>query len=631
MRSAKFHAAHEPTGSEVTRERLRDAVLRAPLVDLPIPDEVRDWAAGHGIETVADALDSPPTKRRVRITAAEFHRAIGGVEGGAPSPRVADEPIEPLRLEDFPTYEALWAAAVSTLPRRIRKVLSRRTGVGGKAATLAKIGVELGLTRERIRQIEASGLQLILEDPGWIEALKERLDERLGGAALGLEALADEPFWAPALKSPDALRFLFRHVIPGDISMVVWDGGRVITPRAISDPEAAFRGFTRDASKRFPLSFDKLDAGARAAGDEVGPGFGALFAKRLEQRFLLDPVRGEATGLLSSRAHRIQAYLLERDAPASIAELRSRFGSGPLPADVIHFNHGLLVHRSQIEDFDHWMERLVPHVRRIMAARNEVQWSTSQLLATLGELVDLPEQLNPWLLGSILRLSGAFHDLGRQRFGVLGARGQPRAQYLPTLVRLLKEAGRPLSRDKLREGLGAKTTFNESTFSLITVRIPLLPVDADRIGLIDRDVPGGRDAMLRATQHLAVELRARRHGISFAEALEIVIAADDACAGWTREIIAALPRLSRALISNRNGIGLASWGSARVPSRNTILRQLLEAPGGTVRIDEAVAAIEAVYREKPTRNAFSTLLYQLGLRVDAGLIVPRESLRGSSR
>ena len=49
---------------------------------------------------------------------------------------------------------------LASLPARARRVLNDRFGLqsGGKGRTLEAIGKEYGITRERIRQIESSGI-----------------------------------------------------------------------------------------------------------------------------------------------------------------------------------------------------------------------------------------------------------------------------------------------------------------------------------------------------------------------------------------------------------------------------------------------------------------------------------------
>src|SRR3989344_9111793 len=52
---------------------------------------------------------------------------------------------------------------LASLPDRARRVLTDRFGLisGGKGRTLEAIGKEYGITRERIRQIESSGIAAV--------------------------------------------------------------------------------------------------------------------------------------------------------------------------------------------------------------------------------------------------------------------------------------------------------------------------------------------------------------------------------------------------------------------------------------------------------------------------------------
>ena len=48
--------------------------------------------------------------------------------------------------------------AISALPERERRIIELRFGVGGEPLALEAIGKELGITRERVRQLEAEAL-----------------------------------------------------------------------------------------------------------------------------------------------------------------------------------------------------------------------------------------------------------------------------------------------------------------------------------------------------------------------------------------------------------------------------------------------------------------------------------------
>lgn len=85
---------------------------------------------------------------------------------------VESDPVECLQEKDFKIRIERW---LNVLPEKQREVISRRFGLRGyEQATLEDVGKEVGLTRERVRQIQVEALlQLknLIEDQG--------LDERV--------------------------------------------------------------------------------------------------------------------------------------------------------------------------------------------------------------------------------------------------------------------------------------------------------------------------------------------------------------------------------------------------------------------------------------------------------------------
>ncbi len=72
---------------------------------------------------------------------------------------------------------ALLSRCLATLPDRSRRVLEMRYGLnGGQARSLKQVGLVLGLTAERTRQIEAAGLRT-LRALGESQHLREAVDE----------------------------------------------------------------------------------------------------------------------------------------------------------------------------------------------------------------------------------------------------------------------------------------------------------------------------------------------------------------------------------------------------------------------------------------------------------------------
>ena len=78
---------------------------------------------------------------------------------------IAGEEVEPSEEVHVSLAEDVVRSAVETLPERERDVVKLRYGMNGDPdpKSLEEIGRTLGLTRERVRQIEAQALQRLAE------------------------------------------------------------------------------------------------------------------------------------------------------------------------------------------------------------------------------------------------------------------------------------------------------------------------------------------------------------------------------------------------------------------------------------------------------------------------------------
>lgn len=154
-------------------------------------------------EAVNDQLGRagfPDAQRSAALaTLFEGSRIHGPAASGASTATMPDAPPEDCSLADFVGW------LLGTLPPRAAQVLSRRFGIDGRAPeTLADIGQDLGVTRERIRQIEAKGLRA-LRDLCQRYPPTVLLNEAAGA---GWRTLAGERWYLTDAEAQAALRVL---------------------------------------------------------------------------------------------------------------------------------------------------------------------------------------------------------------------------------------------------------------------------------------------------------------------------------------------------------------------------------------------------------------------------------------
>lgn len=125
---------HEPSAEEIAR-----------LLDRPVEDVQRML----GLNERVSSIDAP----------------IGGDSEKTLAETLADasipDPASQVQDDDMRVNLDHW---LESLPEKQREVLARRFGLRGhEVATLEEVGEEIGLTRERVRQIQVDGLRRLRE------------------------------------------------------------------------------------------------------------------------------------------------------------------------------------------------------------------------------------------------------------------------------------------------------------------------------------------------------------------------------------------------------------------------------------------------------------------------------------
>jgi RNA polymerase primary sigma factor len=143
-----------PTHVHERRVKLAGATsrLETTLGRVPTREELAE-ATGLSLQHIDEALDAAEAP-------VSLNRAIGSEEDGElgdlfADPQAldpADEAVETLRRRSV-------RQAVATLPERERRIMELRFGFAGEPSSLEQIGRELGITRERVRQLEAEAFR----------------------------------------------------------------------------------------------------------------------------------------------------------------------------------------------------------------------------------------------------------------------------------------------------------------------------------------------------------------------------------------------------------------------------------------------------------------------------------------
>jgi len=131
--------------------------LEASLGRRPTRQELVD-ATSLNRHRVDVALDAPRATASLNQPVGDEDGELGDLIADAQAVDPFEQAAAALRVEDAD-------ARLGLLPDRERRVLELRYGIAGEPQTLTEIGAELGVTRERVRQLESQALaRLALAD-----------------------------------------------------------------------------------------------------------------------------------------------------------------------------------------------------------------------------------------------------------------------------------------------------------------------------------------------------------------------------------------------------------------------------------------------------------------------------------
>jgi len=148
-----------PTHVNERRVKLSRAETRleARLGRKPTREELAEEAELELVH-VEEALDAVQANVSLnRPVGSEDDGELGDLFGDQFAVSPEDEAVDSVRRREV-------RRAIASLPERERRIVELRFGIGGEPQALEAIGKELGITRERVRQLEAAALAKLQDE-----------------------------------------------------------------------------------------------------------------------------------------------------------------------------------------------------------------------------------------------------------------------------------------------------------------------------------------------------------------------------------------------------------------------------------------------------------------------------------
>lgn len=606
-----------PLGWDALATLLPPQVLALPVTRTTIPLRLLNFAREQGLHTVLDLVSVPATEL---VKAANIGRRL--VTDGMAA--LLNETAAPSLEVHASEWRSLLHGAIEALPGRERIVMQQRTGMLGSPATLKQIGQHFGVSRERIRQLEVQALEGFKLRAPWYEPLFVALSKQVPVFAQRLELATCEGHALVDVEADfETFRFVLEQVYEGrGLYAFQYEGERYWGRVNEETFGAAHRALQRVCETLvLPIRREGLQARLAAATELSEDALAPLF-ERVERFFIVS--QGSVVGFGDSREDEVVAYLRAQGRPVPVLEIYENVrGRMPLPDAVVWLDRGLVTLAECIPDFAIWEARLGPVVCALLAEHEpDRQWTTAELLPLVATVADLPEWINAYSLGSLLRKAAGLVYLGRNVVALATSGESERAYIYEIVEEVLRAAGKPLVESTLVEGVRKTRGMADNTWALLRTRAPFLLLEGKRIGLYPRDVPGGDDAGATFCSAVFTWLESRDRGVATAELVRFAS---------TLKTEITDPKLMRSLLrhdgrflqARGGGLGLAAWGATRALTQKQVLAQMLQR-SPSLRFEDVVHAVPTASGEPLPRAQVGLLARACGARL-VGDVITLES------
>lgn len=594
------------------REALTPAQRETNLAAIDLPSRMRTFVEREKMAKVGDLAE------RAVATLPLGPRSVEDSQRAIEAYFASSEPAE-----WNPEHELIdqLTRAVERLDPMMRIIATRRCGLGGESLTLAELGEMFGISRERVRQLEARLADRMSHEPWGVRARLE-LARALVAGAVPLRALEATRWWSGASGQTSAVRFVVENVLDESAHVVEIGEEPWLVPATGVDLPALWSTIrARAEAVPLPAAVSVFDAIVGDVAGGLGPAVGSYLREALHALLRTDesPER-IVLAFGDTNVAELIAVLRASPEPMHVDEAMSRVGGriNRLPDEVIHFRRGTIGLKQHFPDFEAWRERLVPAaVELVTRLGPERQWTTGEILDELRESYDIPDWLTAYGLAALVRSDGRLRYLGRLRVALPESVGNESRIFVHDQVEeLLVAAGEPMARSDLLAKLGERLGATEIAILSALNRPQFVRVDETRMGLLSRDVPGGSKAALEAADLIDTILARRERGLSEAHVVEEVRRLSAVHASWSVPLAISVLRADGRFRFNQSGaVGLATWESTRVPTKLELVRSALVEAGGRVTVEAVLDRIEAHYGSRPQRAS----LANLAVRLDASL------------
>jgi|GEM_PF-1342274 len=504
---------------------------------------------------------------------------------------------------------------LSLLDEKARNILELRTGYTGQVKTLEELGNELGITRERVRQIQKKTINRIIETEFWDDCIAIKIGELLLNREqpLYLEMLEIEDNWfAGFMGNYRHLAAIIDLFSENEIKLLTIEGA-VFVSRINQDTWESllseFRQSLKAKAQEQHWTREDVDLTFRASLEEKGAPelitvLWGCFAENL---------RFNNENVLISYGKTIESVLNvildEAESPLHFSEIAKR-AKAILGREVSDHNVNSRLQGTEAKLFgrgtyglkkfnpisDLTCKNIVLVVNKeLHAGPRDKQWHATEILSFLQQkFPSLPQELDSYILNIILSESEELTYLNKNVWARADSQQTPedRVDMADAFVKILDDAGTPLKGKEIKSRLQAIRGVHEALQIQSTDR--LFQVGPDTWGLYERDKSLTDDEIAICLNALCAHLRATQKGIHHTEVgtfLENNSLHQLKVSGY--ELLNLAQRDGRFYLGRSMFLGLAEWGEdTRRLNVAQAVRLIISEMSSPMSINEINAKVE---------------------------------------
>lgn len=525
------------------------------------------------------------------------------------------------------------------------KILRLRMGLDGAPRTLEAVGEAFGVTRERVRQIEAKALQRIafMMPPKRI-GMEARLDRLLEGRLdplpiVGLEVL--DQWFMGAAEMMDAFGYSLVHFTTEQRHWLLKIDGQVYVT-GINDET-----WSEAVQKAKALLVNHLREGKGLAESDARYLVDSLLVGRGED---LRPLLWNATTrwanfsagpggerLLASFGFGaesvVEAVLLESDRPLHYEEIAKRCIERGRVVEVRNAHRSAARVGTLMAPGVYGLEKHIPltddecrtvlsEAENMLSENASKQWHASEICDGLEERgLDFGGRLSKYVVNFVLRSSKHLVYLRRLIWAVksTGSRSAAdRIEVWQAMASMLKEYGGPMTTEEIRSRLSRDRGIGD-TFQLHE-RDPVVRVGVGTWGLLWRDIPFSEDDAQRIVAEMEEVMLATGRGLHIMEICAALRRTSIVASKATDPVLllSLARRAGRVKVDKGGYIYLSDWESSRrLSAIEAVTATLAELDGKGATLTEIATRASGLTGRQIASSMASRMLITAGAVYDA--------------